>query len=291
MGERSADAPAGSPTDELAQGAQALAAAAQRRRGGDVAARRRVDAASRLITRADAEWPAQLDDLEDHAPLCLWVRGDPAVLRATRPIGRPGRCARRDVVRRARRDGDRRRSGGRRHPGRLGWRVRNRRCRPPRGAGRRRTDGRTARRWRGSRIPGRSLAADRPDRRDGCRRERGAVRIRADEVALPAAESTHRGAAALRRSSSRRAGAAARSTPPAHAAALARPARRRARPGHECGIRRDCTGFSASSARSASRAPPTSASCSGVGLADPAGRRAGETSARAPTTRRGCAMR
>ena len=34
----------------------------------------------RLITRADAEWPTQLDDLEVFAPLCLWVRGDAAAL-------------------------------------------------------------------------------------------------------------------------------------------------------------------------------------------------------------------
>ncbi|MDW4572834.1 DNA-processing protein DprA [Microbacterium sp. M3] len=33
-----------------------------------------------LVTRADAEWPAQLDDLGAHAPLCLWVRGDVAAL-------------------------------------------------------------------------------------------------------------------------------------------------------------------------------------------------------------------
>ncbi|MEV5071399.1 DNA-protecting protein DprA [Microbacterium sp. LMI12-1-1.1] len=35
----------------------------------------------RLVTRADPEWPAQLDDLEAHAPLCLWVRGDASALR------------------------------------------------------------------------------------------------------------------------------------------------------------------------------------------------------------------
>jgi DNA processing protein len=42
-----------------------------------VAAVRRV----RLLTRSDPEWPTQLDDLGAHAPLCLWVRGDPAALR------------------------------------------------------------------------------------------------------------------------------------------------------------------------------------------------------------------
>lgn len=34
-----------------------------------------------LVTRADPEWPVQLDDLEAHAPLCLWVRGDASALR------------------------------------------------------------------------------------------------------------------------------------------------------------------------------------------------------------------
>ncbi len=34
----------------------------------------------RLVTRADPEWPMQLDDLGAHAPLCLWVRGDASAL-------------------------------------------------------------------------------------------------------------------------------------------------------------------------------------------------------------------
>jgi len=33
-----------------------------------------------LVTRADPHWPTQLDDLDAHAPLCLWVRGDAAAL-------------------------------------------------------------------------------------------------------------------------------------------------------------------------------------------------------------------
>jgi DNA processing protein len=38
-----------------------------------------------IVTRADAEWPDQLDDLGMHAPHCLWVRGDRAVLARLRP--------------------------------------------------------------------------------------------------------------------------------------------------------------------------------------------------------------
>lgn len=34
----------------------------------------------RIVTRADADWPVQLDDLAEHAPLCLWGRGDVSVL-------------------------------------------------------------------------------------------------------------------------------------------------------------------------------------------------------------------
>lgn len=34
-----------------------------------------------LVTRSDPQWPRQLDDLDAHAPVCLWVRGDVAALR------------------------------------------------------------------------------------------------------------------------------------------------------------------------------------------------------------------
>lgn len=34
-----------------------------------------------LVTRADPQWPVQVDDLGDHAPVCLWVRGAPDALR------------------------------------------------------------------------------------------------------------------------------------------------------------------------------------------------------------------
>lgn len=42
-------------------------------------------AAVSIVTRADAEWPSQLDDLGVHAPNCLWVRGDRSMLTRLRP--------------------------------------------------------------------------------------------------------------------------------------------------------------------------------------------------------------
>lgn len=38
-----------------------------------------------LVTRHDPDWPAQLDDLGPHAPMCLWVRGRAAALGELRP--------------------------------------------------------------------------------------------------------------------------------------------------------------------------------------------------------------
>ncbi|MCC2032351.1 DNA-processing protein DprA [Microbacterium allomyrinae] len=38
-----------------------------------------------LITRADPDWPDQLEDLGAHAPMCLWVRGETSALRLLRP--------------------------------------------------------------------------------------------------------------------------------------------------------------------------------------------------------------
>ena len=38
-----------------------------------------------LVTAGDANWPSQLDDLDVHAPLCLWVRGDATALTRLRP--------------------------------------------------------------------------------------------------------------------------------------------------------------------------------------------------------------
>jgi DNA processing protein len=37
---------------------------------------------ARLIAPGDADWPSGLDDLGPHAPLALWLRGDPAALRS-----------------------------------------------------------------------------------------------------------------------------------------------------------------------------------------------------------------
>lgn len=39
----------------------------------------------RLIVPSDAEWPAALADLGEHAPLALWVRGDPRLLASGAP--------------------------------------------------------------------------------------------------------------------------------------------------------------------------------------------------------------
>lgn len=41
---------------------------------------RGVDARMRIVTPESEHWPSSLDDLGDHAPLLLWVRGDPALL-------------------------------------------------------------------------------------------------------------------------------------------------------------------------------------------------------------------
>lgn len=41
--------------------------------------------AAAIVTRADPDWPDQLDDLGMHAPHCLWVRGDRALLARLRP--------------------------------------------------------------------------------------------------------------------------------------------------------------------------------------------------------------
>jgi DNA processing protein len=39
----------------------------------------------RLVQPGDDDWPAQVDDLGPHAPLVLWVRGDPGVLGRVHP--------------------------------------------------------------------------------------------------------------------------------------------------------------------------------------------------------------
>lgn len=46
--------------------------------------RREFEAITRMggvvLTARDPRWPAQLNDLADHAPICLWIRGRPAAL-------------------------------------------------------------------------------------------------------------------------------------------------------------------------------------------------------------------
>ena len=72
--------------EELADGAEAVDAAA--RRATPCATRSRSPAThgrAAASRRPTPEWPAQLDDLDEHAPLCLWVRGDVAALVALRP--------------------------------------------------------------------------------------------------------------------------------------------------------------------------------------------------------------
>ena len=39
----------------------------------------------RIVVPTDPDWPDQLDDLDAHAPVCLWVRGDVGALRRLRP--------------------------------------------------------------------------------------------------------------------------------------------------------------------------------------------------------------
>lgn len=41
----------------------------------------------RLVTPESAAWPTSLDDLGAHAPVCLWVRGDPGLLVDERAVG------------------------------------------------------------------------------------------------------------------------------------------------------------------------------------------------------------
>ncbi|MDQ4213277.1 DNA-processing protein DprA [Microbacterium capsulatum] len=47
-----------------------------------ISLRAAVRTGSRLLLPADPEWPEMLADLGDHAPLALWLRGDPAALNA-----------------------------------------------------------------------------------------------------------------------------------------------------------------------------------------------------------------
>lgn len=51
----------------------------------DTALRLASAARVRMVIPGDPEWPHQLDDLEAHAPLCLWTRGDVGALARLRP--------------------------------------------------------------------------------------------------------------------------------------------------------------------------------------------------------------
>lgn len=51
----------------------------------DTALRLASAARVRMIIPGDPDWPNQLDDLEAHAPLCLWTRGDVSALGRLRP--------------------------------------------------------------------------------------------------------------------------------------------------------------------------------------------------------------
>ena len=258
------DAARASPPSELGGGPQALDAAAVGTRGRRLARDGRGARACTLVTRSDPQWPRQLDDLDAHAPLCLWVRGDVAALRAARSLRRPRRRAGRHVATATT------------------WRWSSRPTSPAaasrssRAARTASTAPRTARRSpsAGSTVALLAGGADRAypaghtqliDRiaERGSGGERGAVRLGADEVALPAAQPADRRALRPRRWSSRPAGAAARSTPPATPRRCRAAARRRPRSDHERRPPPARIACSASSARSASRAPPTCASCSG----------------------------
>src|SRR5690606_5565399 len=46
-----------------------------------------VEVGARLLLPGDPDWPHRLDDLEAHAPLVLWVRGDVSLLSTVDSIG------------------------------------------------------------------------------------------------------------------------------------------------------------------------------------------------------------
>jgi DNA processing protein len=76
--------PPGRPADEIARGLTRWLPRLSAQAVDDalgIADRRGVQ----LVTRADPEWPQQLNDLGDHAPICLWVRGRPDALTGMRP--------------------------------------------------------------------------------------------------------------------------------------------------------------------------------------------------------------
>ena len=147
----------------------------------DLAARARV----RLIVPGDPEWPTAVDDLGDHAPLCLWVRGDPqALIEARSSVALVGARAATGYGEHVAME------FGAELAGRgvtvdLGRRLRHRRDGAPRRPRGRRPDARAARGRSRPRLPGRAREPPRAHRLRRCRRQRGSVRRRADEVAVP----------------------------------------------------------------------------------------------------------
>ena len=220
-----------------------------------IATRLRIAATTgvRIVTRSDPEWPAQLDDLGEHAPLCLWVRGQPAKLgRLTPSVALVGARAATSYGEHVALELSADLAGG---------------GIPVVSGGAYGIDGaahRAALAMGGLTV---ALLAGGADRaypaghteligriaEHGLVVERGAVRLGADQVEIPSAQPADRGVGCRRRWSSRPAGEAARSTRrhmprPCRGASVPCPVRSPARPQP---VRIACF---ASSARSASRA-------------------------------------
>ena len=131
--------------------------------------------------------------LGSHAPIALWTRGEDAALAAladsialvgARAATGYGEHVTMESLRRARRS---------RIRDRLGRRVRHRRHGAPRRAREPRPDDRVPGRRGRPLLPERARRAAHPDRRRGLRGLRAAVRLAADEVAVPAAQPAYRG--------------------------------------------------------------------------------------------------
>lgn len=198
---------------------------------------RRVEIAGRLGARLllpdTPGWPGSLDDLGPHAPLLLWLRGDPAAFDPPIP-SRSRRRPRRDRLRRAHRRRARRRRRDPRRLRRLGWCLRDRRRRAPRRPRLRRAYRRLPRRRSGPPLPDGPRGPPPAHHRDPRvrRRDRGPSRHHPHPLAFPAAQPPHR--RLNRRHRRRRGGRALRLAE--HRRPRGRPgapARRGAGPGHQ----------------------------------------------------------